>query len=87
MKLVYKKNKQFNGPVLLYKRMKEGIMDACETISNMLESMAHLIAKDSACSLLWGEVTMPKCLKDELQKKISPYCYGSSNDVCGGTSC
>ena len=69
MKLVYKKNKQFNGPVLLYKRMMEGIMDACETISNMLESMAHLIAKDSACSLLWGEVTMPQCLKDELQKQ------------------
>ncbi len=44
-------------------------MDACETISNMLESMAHLIAKDSACSLLWGEVTMPQCLKDELQKQ------------------
>ena len=44
-------------------------MDACETISNMLESMAHLIAKDSACSLLCGEVTMPQCLKDELQKQ------------------
>ena len=40
--------------------LKESIMDG-------LEKLSRDIAIESACTLFWGEVEMPECLREEVE--------------------
>ena len=41
-----------------------------EKVSDCLENLSSEIAVNSACALLWGEITMPDSLKEEAEQEM-----------------
>lgn len=83
MKLVYKKNKQFNGPVLLYKRMKEGIMDACETITTGSHTITVAIGQTETCYILQDRSAyIYKCACGKTERHYFSNGVSHSNPKC-----